>query len=255
MKIVDAFWEKRNLGVNCKEITFEVNDTVDTLKAAIINNSANYMVVKIPTDRPELLFKLPEWGFSFVECILRMEHDLKNIQLPKIWERLNNDIRYYPMNEIDMEQLFREIENGLFSTDRICIDPYFSKKVAARRYINWIKDEMRMGSDVYKICFKEEAIGFFTFKETENDIYFPFLAGLYTKYLNSGMGFAINLKALEEAIARKGRKIYGYISTNNPSVVKIQYTLGYTLTNIQYVFIRHEDQTMGCDDKARLTGV
>jgi len=239
MRIVDAFWEKRNLEVSCKEITFVLGDSQSDVENAIRDNEAEYMVVKIPTSQPELTFVLPEWGFSFVECIMSMEHNLKNISMTRIWERLNVDLHYCTMDETDMEVMFKEIYEGLFSTDRICVDPHFTKEVASNRYVNWIKDEMKLKCQLYKIMFKDKNIGFFTFKETQPGIYFPFLAGLYSAYLNSGLGFSINLKALEEAKARNGKKVYGFISTNNAAIIKIQYTLGYSITNMHYVYVKH----------------
>ena len=35
MKIVKATWEKRNIGVDCNEITIEADDTIETINKEI----------------------------------------------------------------------------------------------------------------------------------------------------------------------------------------------------------------------------
>ena len=37
MKIVNAVWEKRNLGVSCNEITIETSDTISNIQENILN--------------------------------------------------------------------------------------------------------------------------------------------------------------------------------------------------------------------------
>ena len=49
MKVVDAFWEKRNLAVDCYEISIEHDDDVNEIATKIKNlDGKKYIVFKIP---------------------------------------------------------------------------------------------------------------------------------------------------------------------------------------------------------------
>jgi len=240
MKITDAFWEKRNLGVNCTEITIEKEDHVSEFENALSTiNADEYLVVKVPVARFDMNEYLSKNGFIFVEGSINFHLNMKEAVLSLLQQRLNRVITYSEMDVADLIQLFAEIEKGLFKTDRILLDGYFNEKQSATRYINWIKDELAKTSQVYKIVYKNDAIGFFTFKEVDAGVYYPFLAGLYEKYSNSGLGFTTLRKPIEEVIARNGKFISTYASTNNPYVIRSHTQQGFSIKEMQYVFIKH----------------
>jgi len=240
MRIVDAFWEKRNLSVDCVEITIEKHDILSQLEE-ICNqlNTIDYVVVKVPVARIDINEYLTKQGFIFVEGSVNFQLNVKDAILSPLQQRLNAAITYSEMEENDLAQLYTEIENGLFKTDRILFDSYFTEKQAATRYINWIKDELTRTTQAYKIVYKEDAIGFFTFKEVSENTYYPFLAGLYEKYTNSGLGFTTLRKPIEEVIRRNGKSISTFASTNNPLTLRSATQQGYNISNINYVFIKH----------------
>lgn len=242
MKVIDAFWEKRNLGVCCKEVTFDVGADivlVDSIKD--ICKETDYIVAKVPTGRFDINESLTSQGFTFIECSINCYLQLKDAVLTPLQIRLNNALPYQEMNDSDIAQLFSEIKNGLFSTDRIILDSHFTKEQSANRYVNWITDELSKTSKIYKVTYKDDTIGFFTFKSVSDGIYYPFLAGLYPKYASSGLGFATLRKPIEEAIRREGKAISTYVSSNNLAVIKAHIQQGYTINNIQNVFVKHNN--------------
>lgn len=239
MKIIDAVWEKRNLGVNTLEIVIERDDTIDEIKKKLDTIHEEYMVIKVPAERTDVMLLLPQFGFSFIECTIKVTHNLKNLNLTGIQKRLVDAVSYELMNEDDIEQLFDEIKKGLFYTDRIYLDPYFTKEQAANRYIGWIKDEISRGTDLYKYIYKDKTFGFFTFKDLGNDEYYPFLAGVYSDHINTGLGFAFNYKPLMEAIRRNGKLISTYISTNNLNTIRMHNVMGFSFDEVSYVYIKH----------------
>ena len=164
MKIVEAFWEKRNLGVDCVEITIEKHDILSQLEE-ICNqlNTIDYVVVKVPVARIDINEYLTKQGFIFVEGSVNFQLNVKDAILSPLQQRLNAAITYSEMEENDLAQLYAEIEHGLFKTDRILLDSYFAEKQSATRYVNWIKDELARTTQAYKIVYKGDAIGFFTF--------------------------------------------------------------------------------------------
>ncbi len=240
MKIIEAFWEKRNLGVSCTEISIEKEDTVELLEEKKSNfGSAEYMVIKVPVARFDIHEYLTKNNFIFIEGSINFHLNLKEATLTKLQQRLDGEVTYAEMNSDDLEQLYEEIKKGLFKSDRILLDTYFTADQAAMRYINWIKDELSKTTQVFKIVHKNQAIGFFTFKQIAEHVFYPFLAGLYEKYANSGLGFTTLSKPIEESRKRNGKFISTYTSTNNPSVVRVHTQQGFTIKELQYVYVKH----------------
>ncbi|MDR2650723.1 MAG: hypothetical protein LBC68_00180 [Prevotellaceae bacterium] len=241
MKIIDTYWEKRNLGLDCKEIIFEDSDDIQTIESLQeIFENTGYIVAKLPVARYDLYEKLAEWGFVYIESSINFQINLKNAVLTPLQERLNKSITYAKMGDDDIKVLFEELDKGLFSTDRIYIDYHFSKNQAATRYKNWISDELTRGSEVYKIIYKQAAIGFFTFKEISHDVCYPFLAGLYNTCNNSGLGFTVIRKPIEEALNRGSNYISTYVSTNNLPIARVHFQQGFILHDIKNIFVKHK---------------
>jgi hypothetical protein len=241
MKIIDAYWEKRNLDVDCKEIIFENSDDIQSINQLYdIFENVGYIVAKLPVARFDLYEKLTEAGFVYIESSINFRLNLKDAVLSPLQERLNKSITYATMDERDVAILYEEIEKGLFSTDRIYIDPHFSKDKAAYRYKNWISDELTHGSELYKIIYKQDTIGFFAFKEICSGTYYPFLSGLYNTYLNSGLGFTATRKSIEEALNREGTQISTYVSTNNLPSIRTCLQQGFICHDIKNIFVKHK---------------
>ncbi|MDR1001996.1 MAG: hypothetical protein LBL82_01820 [Oscillospiraceae bacterium] len=240
MKVIDAVWEKRNLGVTCAEIKIEDSDTAEEIRVRLPSEEKQYTVVKIPSRRSDTLFLMSEMGYTFVETSIRLSHRLKGAELSGIQKRMSDSVDYSLMDESDIEELYSEIRAGLFSTDRVFLDPAFAKGLAANRYIGWISDEInRKTSDIYKLAYKGNSVGFFTFKEIEPNIYYPFLAGLYANYRSSGLGIAMVHKPVCEAKKREGKMIQTYMSTNNKGVITTHLEAGYFLEELEYIYVKH----------------
>lgn len=244
MKIVDAVWEKRNLGVETAEIVIEQNDSLEAVKNILNTMQAEYMVLKIPAGRTEVMFAAEEEKFHFVEGIIHVTHNLKNITLSAIQRRIDTAVSYEKMTEKDLKELYTEIKKDLFDTDRISIDPAFTKGQAANRYIGWISDELARNCDIYKLVYKNETVGFFTFKETEQGVFYPFLAGMYKKYQTSPLGAVYNYKPILEAQKRQGRMISTYVSTNNHNALRAHVMYGFQFCEISYVYIKHNKKSI-----------
>ena len=245
MKIIDAFWEKKNLGVSCKEVIIEETDTTESLsELKQLQNSTEYLVIKVPSKHFDIYTALSDLGFVFIETSINFKLQLIQANLTPLQHRINVSVSYAEMETGDLEKLFSEINSGMFSTDRIIIDPYFTPEIAANRYINWISDELKRETQVYKIIYKDDAIGFFTFKTIADGIYYPFLVGLYQKYAVSGLGFTILRKPIDEAIRRKGKMISTYVSTNNLPIIRTHIQHGFNINEIYYVFIKHNQITL-----------
>ena len=240
MKIINAFWEKRNLGIDCKEITIEKMDTIDEIKKNPNFLEPNhYLVVKAPTGRIEINNFLSELGFTFIESIVSLNLNVQAAILTPLQQRLNKQINYFEIKSSGLDKLYNEIKNGLFSSDRIILDPKFTSEKSALRYINWIKDEIKNDSKVFNISYKNDDFGFFILKKIKDDTYYPFLSSLYKDYVNSGLGFAVVRKPIEEIKKNGGKFVYTNISTNNQHALKASIQQGFYINNIQNIFVKH----------------
>jgi L-amino acid N-acyltransferase YncA len=239
MKIVEAFWEQRNLGVTCTEVSLDESDTIDILTATLASLHGQYLIIKVPIARFDLMTTVEKAGFSFIEGSMNVVHHLKNIQLSGIQKRLNDSILYEEMDQADIARLYDELRRGIFVTDRVYLDTAFTKEQAAQRYEYWIEDECGRGAQLYKLVYKSQAIGFFIFKETSNGGCYPFLAGLYESTTTPGGGNVLVHKIIEEASRRGLKFISSFISTNNLPVIKVHLSEGFTIAQISYVYIKH----------------
>jgi L-amino acid N-acyltransferase YncA len=239
VKIVDAFWEQRNLGVTCTELLLDDGDTVAAVEAALGALTGQYQVAKVPVARYDLMTAVENKGFSFIEGSMNVVHNLKNIALTGLQKRLNDAVISKEMDEADVGQLYAELKKGVFTTDRVYLDKAFTNEQAAQRYVYWLEDEHARGAQLYKLLYKDQAVGFYIFKETADGGCYPFLSGLYGASTKPGLGNILLHKIIEEAARRGLKSISSYISSNNLPMVKVHISEGFTIANIHYVYIKH----------------
>lgn len=239
MKIVDAFWEQRNLGVTCTELILDESDTVETVHAALATLSGQYQVAKVPVARYDLMSAVEKAGFSFIEGSMNVVHPLRNFELSGIQKRLNDAVSYEAMTEADIGQLYAVLKKGVFVTDRVYLDSAFTSEQAAQRYVYWLEDERSRGAQLYKLVYRDLAVGFFIFKETADGGCYPFLSGMYESSTRPGLGNILLHKIIEEAARRGVKFISSYISSNNLPMVKVHISEGFSIASISYVYIKH----------------
>ncbi|MGN0666496.1 MAG: hypothetical protein ACI4KF_08225 [Huintestinicola sp.] len=240
MKITDAFWEKRNLGVECIEIHIEKNDTIDDIARGYeAVSEKEYMVVRIPSSRSDASAFFQRKGYFFIEAAITLCHDLKEIKLSKAYEKICSGCSYAPMNEEDISCMKREIDRNIFRTDRISADPAFTSEQAANRFKYWIDDTLKNGMTPYKVMYGGETVGFLINKELDGGVFDGVLSAVYKDFEGTGMGLCIQYAGLQTAIDRGGKKYIGHISASNPQMMKLLETLGFRVTDMEYIFVKH----------------
>lgn len=240
MKVIDAFWEKRNLGVDTVEFEISPDDTPEAVIDIIKNNEKEYNVIKAPSGRTELNYMMSELGYVYCETMFHLIHDLDLSKVNSIQKRMASAVRYAVMDDNDIDMLFCEIGKGMFTTDRIALNPFFGIDCANTRYINWIRDELSRGTPVYKMLYKNDTVGFFTFKKIDDGVYFPFLAGMYEKYIRSGLGINIVIKPIELAQEMNAKYNSTYVSSNNNSALMTHLSLGFQVKELINVFTKNK---------------
>lgn len=240
MKVVDAAWEKRNLGVSCYEFHIDHKDSMEEVKEICKKaGERQYMVVRIPSNRSDLVSFFQKEGYEFMESAFTLEHKLNDITMPPRLLSICRKCAWEKMTKNDMQILSREIYKNIFQTDRISIDPEFTREQAARRYDLWAKDLIRKGHIPYKVMFAGEPVGFFLNREMDDGIYDGLLAGTYSGFEGTGMGYCIQYAGIWSAKEKGARGYIGHISGNNPSVLKILLSIGFQMKEIAYIFIKH----------------
>ena len=237
MRIVDAIWEKRNLGVSSLEINIEDGDSVDDCLKRLKKQQADYIVVKIPTKMSEFVFFIQELGFVYIEDMVHLVSDLRMSERTALEERMYNSVTTQIMDESDVENLLIEVKKGLFDTDRISLDPFFTKEQATNRYVNWIKDERSRGTVYFNYIYKGNKVGFVSLREEKDGVYSSVLGGIYPEYRNSAIGAVV--KVVDIVRSYGGKKIETNVSTNNPAQIRNLIKSGFMPTEIVHVFVLH----------------
>jgi len=239
MKVVDAVWEKRNLGVTSVEMEVELDDTLEEIEKVLKEVKGQYLALKVPSSRTDVTWLVAEYGYIYVEDMMFFEHDLSPIERTPLQQRLYDSIRIEPMQDEDFKILFEEIEQGSFSFDRISNDPHFTEEQSTRRFRNWLNDERERGAEFLKgVRVKDgEMTGFFTIRDIGNGVYTSALGGVFMKWRKGGMG--TNVQTPEEVKKRGGKKIVLGVSTNNMIQIRALIQNGYFPTKTNHVYVKH----------------
>ena len=244
MKIIDAFWEKRNMGVTCTEVLIESFDTLACL--ALVNEiESEYQVVKCPPLKVDIMHGLEDKGFRFIEGILELYHNLKNLESFRIGvvARIVEETEYSAMSYDDLDELFAQIRTGIFKVDRVSIDSAFTAEQSANRYIGWINDELTHGATVYKGTIGKEAFGFFTLLKDSKNIAHSSITSVYNGYENTGLGLGLYYYMAYEAAQLGCKAMTGSgvaVSSNNINSLRALLAVGFQVKHITYVYVKHK---------------
>lgn len=237
MKVVDAVWEQRNLGVQSIEIEIEQTDLYEEVEQKLSGIQGQYLVVKVPTTRTDIAWLMAKYGYVYVEDMMFLEHNLQPIIRTPLQQRLYDAVKIETMQDEDFDTLFEEIDKGSFSFDRISNDPYFTAEQSVRRFHNWINDERERGAEFLKGMMKGEMTGFFSIRDTGDGVYTSALGGTFMKWRKGGLG--TNVQTPEEVKKRGGKKLVLGVSTNNMIQIRALIQNGFFPVRANHVYVKH----------------
>lgn len=247
MKIIDADWEVRNLGCKTVEVAIEKNDREKTLDAlcaelaqAIRAHEARYVVVKVDTRYSDISLRLQHEDYDLIEvqAINRLMREAAE-QALKRFAPFVEGVGYRAAAPEDVDMVVREVKKGIFTTDRIALDPQFGIEIANLRYANWILDEVARGTVLYLATYNDAPIGFFINRKKERGRVQGLLTGLFTDEAVQGFGSLLDYASYQEMLDHGMRVLEGGVSMNNPRVVQIHQAYGQITTRLLNVFIKH----------------
>ncbi|MCH5308787.1 MAG: hypothetical protein J1E58_02920 [Prevotella sp.] len=241
MKVIDCFWEQKNIGKKTIEISIEEADRYDSAQISQVAQHYEYIVVKVPMNKPEFNIGLGDIGFVCIESQLNVGIKMIDFNFSKV-SHLYDDTSYEIVDSQEsLQSVITNIQPGMFSTDRIAIDSQFGEDIGCQRYINWIMTEYNSKkSELIKVIYKNEHVGFMLIRR-EGEIIHLLLNGLYKPYQRKGLGMLTPASPM--MYAKKASLLITQeetsISSNNIPVVKLYNRLGFQILHQTYVFIKH----------------
>ena len=241
----DTPWEIANLGVTSCEFSVGETDVFIDCTPALAGEEAEYAVVKVPSDKADFLFGLPGLSYSFVETQFSISKAMASFDYSdRLVRKMSESFSFVPVENGDAGQaVLDSITPGMFSTDRIHLDPLFGPEAGRIRYVNWIRSVMDVPDSVFfEFVRKGTRYGFALCRVQPGDVWDYLLGGVYEPYLNHGLGLltpaAPFLYAKAAGVPLK--RVETSISSNNLPVVKLYQYLGYRLETLRYVYVRQK---------------
>ncbi len=241
MKIIDCWWELKNLGKKTAEIVVSPDDVLCKEIILGVCREFEYVAVKVPMNKIEFNRFLSQLGFLCIEVQMNLSKEFSN------FNKVHGEIIYEKIdfeeikNRSQLKDLFTLFTPGMFSTDRISLDQYFGLEIGRTRYVNWVITEFEKNTS--KLAFvrlNSERVGFMMFrvKGIELDL---LLNGLFPQWQGKHLGiitptspYIYSLK-----VDNNIKKEVTSISSNNIPVVKLYNRLGFTIESQTYVFVKH----------------
>lgn len=249
MNLVEATWELRNLGARTIEVTLEKKDfsrepkeICADIRISEKDYMAEYTVVKVNTGNPIIGLELQKNGFWHVETqsvIRAFYDDMKHAV--KMYEPFYPNVKQQEVSSSeDIAYIQQEIMKGIFTTDRIALDPAFGVEMANRRYANWVRDEFERGGHVAYTLVDGERVAFTVYRE-ERTRHWGLLTGIFPEFVSSNYGGSLIYGGSAALVARGITVSRGAVSSNNPVILSLHEMFGYRLKDIFDVYTRHND--------------
>jgi hypothetical protein len=240
MKKINAFWEKRNLGVDCVELEANTNDSLSEFSDTVMDLMSEYQVLRIPSGRTDMLLFAQKLGFHVIEMSIELARKTKDYCLPNIYKRFEPYINIVEADENSINKVLLEIKDGnMFVTDRIAMDPFFPVDKSGNRYYYWSRDILNAGAHLFLAQYKNENVGFGLNNSKGGTLYDAVLGGVFPKYANKGLGFLSIHANAKSIISQGGTNIVTRVSSNNAPILRLHMLFGFDIHDMDYVLIRH----------------
>ena len=241
MKTVDCIWELKNIGKKTLEVQIEPTDVFSYDIINAVQHKYQYIVVKVPMNKLDYNWGLSQMGFCCIETQMNMLMEYEHFDFSEL-NSFYHDVDYEIVsNEEQLESVVSRITPGMFSTDRVSVDPKFGYEIGRQRYVNWIVTEYQKNcSQLVRVFFKGQHVGFMLVR-ISNGVLYLLLNGLYKQYQGKGLGLLTPASPMLY-IKKKSLPItkeITSISSNNIPVVKLYNKLKFQLHSQTYVFVKH----------------
>ena len=240
IEIIHATWEKLNLGKDVTEIIVPIHPDLAELKNCILNLDTELIYVKVHHSNIEAIKFLEKLDFEYCENLFTIKKRLRFFKMHTVFENALSNLYSKPVNNIDLENIFYELDKNMFNSDRIALDPNFGQNFSNLRYKNWLNDMYNL-KDEYQINIIKnkyhKPIGFYTNQYKGKIAYAP-LGGVFSDYQNKGLSHSIIYFPLIDALNNNCKVLKTQISGNNVPVFNIYSSVfGFEITE-NYVVLK-----------------
>lgn len=250
MKCINAVWEERNLGVKTVEISIEKKDTIlaeeeiyQKIEEFIEEYQAKYVVVKVDTKYPAISQFLQMKGYLLIESQIGLKLEREDaLEKYEKYKEMFPGISYKSVSKDELNNVVAEINKGIFTTDRIALDPFFGIGAANKRYALWTQDEVRRGAEIFYSYYNDQPIGFFLAKNAGNGNIKGLLGGLFVNENTRNYGGVYLFSTIKCFLDGAGKVDRTMVSSNNISILQLHLMFGRTITGMTNVFVRHFEQ-------------
>lgn len=242
INIIDAFWEKRNLGISIYEVTIEERANVEELDS-IDKLNGDLIFVKINSNNTDVIERISQKKFTYTENQFSIQKKIKNHIVSDLHLTTLKFLESHPISNLsEAEIIFDELDRGLFTTDRISLDKNFGIQTSNLRYKNWIYDMINSGN--YECCIirtknNKTPVSFYINKY-DGDISQCILGGVFNDFKNRGFGHSFIYFSIENSIKQNCKILKTQISSNNIPVFNIYSSVfGFEIKENYVVFKKH----------------
>ena len=245
MKIIDCYWELKNIGDTTAEIIVEKGDCYQREIFENVEQKFSYVVVKVPMSMLDFNFGLSQFGYTIseIQCKLSKKFNDFNIN-DKLIQIVYEDVTF---REIHDEALFNEVLDSItpnmFSTDRITLDPHYGPNIGCQRYKNWMQTAFENKTSSFLATFYKGQLAGFSMYKKEKDNVEGILGGNFSKFQSSALGIVTPTRHFLHAYKNNEnfKKYHTSISTNNVPVWQLYNYLHYKIDQLYYVFVKHNN--------------
>ena len=243
MKVIHAFWEKVNFGLDAYDITLDDDLTENDkfIESTIFSKkfSSSYLTVKVPIPQIKIVHKLEAMNFNLMELQFKLTY-INNKRLiipdPSVRQVCNN------FSGSTFETIINQLSRKTFFLDRISLDPALPDSASIKRYQNWIKSLSNCSSaQLFSYYKSDNCIGFILVKKDDlsYNIINEILICIFNKFKFCGLGKTILALFLNETLKTKNSKIITFVSSNNLASLKLHTKFQYEIENEYYVLRRY----------------
>lgn len=243
MKIVDAVWEKRNLGKRCKEIYIQKSDETANVLKELSEMDEEFQELFLPIECSEYLLYLPQYGYNYIESnFTLMKRCQTDMILPQMYDKILRKVYSRCLESDEIESFLEKLRTEyFFDKDKISLDYHFSQEASANRNYWRLKDYFAEGRElyIYEVLFEQRAIGYFILESVEQGHIDVYLSGLYPECRSKNLGTCILGEETRRAVHLGAKLITTGVSLNNFACLKVYLSLGYEVKGVTNIFVKH----------------
>ncbi|MCP4194175.1 MAG: hypothetical protein GY768_26490 [Planctomycetaceae bacterium] len=240
-----APWEKRNLGLDAVEIEV-LSDSASLEEIQRSSLGFELATVKVPNGNLALVHALEANGFRFLESQFSISLELSSLpaQCP-LHDKILRNYVLSPVSSNEVGRLQKFVNRGLFTTDRIALDPELGLDLANRRYNHWIADMAASQADslqwIMTAAEPSRHAGFMMFQEDGQTIN-ALLGGIFPQFQKRGAGLAMAVRPPHHFAAKGFAHYRTKVSSNNVPILRLYQSVGFRINEIVYVLRRLESR-------------